>query len=179
MPRLIEIVAYSVATLGDIIALSGEGIVSDPIKEFEKIAHEVEESSFIASHIALRAQRQIFEAVYPRVSLRPADEYAKLPTMVFRPLLPDNVKERCMMSIQAQWQGKAYDIPGVVAGMGLLEIERGLGLNIDANLFAGLHSRWCSELGDDYLRLLGIAPSGADSTIDPQAIVNFLTALSK
>ena len=171
-------VPYTDALPGDVGLLSGVGLLSDAIREAERIGGELTDPSFAPSHAFIFAQDAILEAVFPRVALRAVNEYATLQTRVFRastsmPKIPLSVALR---SIEARWLGTPYDLAGVL-GMSMVELEEALGEHRLSDLLASGQSVWCSELDTDFIdSYLAPTPRLRGSVMSPAALYNWLKA---
>jgi hypothetical protein len=177
MPSFIEI-PYQDALPGDVGLLAGVGLLSDAIRDAERIGGELTDPAFAPSHAFIFAEDAILEAVFPRVALRPANEYATLSTRVFRApaglaKIPLSVALR---SIEARWLGAPYDLAGVL-GMSVVELEEALGQRRLSDLLASGSSRWCSELACDWEdTYLGPIPVLRGNVTSPAALYNWLRA---
>ena len=177
MPSFIE-VPYADALPGDIGLLAGVGILSDAIRDAERIGGELTDPDFQPSHAFIFAQDAILEAVFPRVALRAANEYATLQTRVFRasdsmPKIPLPVALR---SIEARWLGAPYDLAGVL-GMSMVELEEAIGEHRLSDLIASGQGVWCSELDSDFLDTWLTLPAPLRGSVtSPAALYNWLRA---
>jgi hypothetical protein len=175
MANFIEI-PYMAALPGDIGLLAGVGILSDAIRDAERIGGELTDPEFQPSHAFIFAQDAILEAVFPRVSLRAVSEYINLSTRVFRAsdLMPKLPLAVALRSIEARWLGAPYDLAGVL-GMSIVELEEALGEHRLSNLIASGQSAWCSELCCDFIdAYLAPAPALKGSVVSPAALYNWL-----
>jgi hypothetical protein len=175
MPSFIQI-PYQDALPGDIGLLAGVGLLSDAIRDAERIGGELTDSSFEPSHAFIFAQDAILEAVFPRVALRAVSEYATLQTRVFRasdsmPKIPLPVALR---SIEARWLGAPYDLAGVL-GMSMVELEEALGEHRLSDILASGSARWCSELAADWVdTYLAPTPMLRGSVTSPAKLYDWL-----
>ena len=172
-------IAYQFAMPGDIGLLAGAGLISDAIRDAERIGGELTDPSFEPSHAFIFAQDAILEAVFPRVALRPANEYATLATRIFRATtalpaaMPLSVALR---SIETRWVGAPYDLAGVL-GMSMVELEEALGRHRMHDLLASGQARWCSELAADWIDTWSKPiPMLRGSVTSPAGLYNWLRA---
>ena len=177
MPSFIQI-PYQDALPGDIGLLAGVGLLSDAIRDAERIGGELTDPAFAPSHAFIFAEDAILEAVFPRVALRPANEYATLSTRVFRApaglaKIPLSVALR---SIEARYLGTEYDLCGVL-GMSMVELEEALGQHRLSDLIASGQGVWCSELASDFLDTWLTLPAPLRGSVtSPAALYNWLRA---
>lgn len=173
----VQEIEYKDAVTGDIGVVRGNSFLSDLIAEGEVLAHEVT-GNFVATHAFIfSCDNKIFEAVYPRISLREKDEYALLPTRVFRLNgISLEVKQQILWTLEREWLNKAYNVSGLI-GMAGLEITRLLDIFGLRNFLSKKTATFCSELVAFYLKLLGFLLPGQPDTLDPEQIVNFLSTI--
>ena len=175
--------------LGDVGCLHGTGLISNLIIASETAAHEVLDGTtwshcFIAG-CALADDQQsldlsdprILEAVFPKISLSPYDEYDGQTTALFRIGVDPALIQQVLLQVILEYVGRGYDVGGVAFGMAAMELARALCLPADNNVFANQHQAWCSELATDFIQKL-IADPDKPSTEDPQQVYNYLNALT-
>ena len=175
MPNFIQI-PYQDALPGDVGLLAGVGLLSDAIRDAERIGGELTDPAFAPSHAFIFAEDAILEAVFPRVALRAANEYATLQTRVFRasdsmPKIPLPVALR---SIEARWLGAPYDLAGVL-GMSMVELEEAIGEHRLSDILASGSARWCTELDCNWIdTYLAVTSPLTGSVTSPAKLYNWL-----
>lgn len=180
-------VPYEDALPGDIGFLAGVGLISDAIRAAEQVGGELTDPAFQPSHAFIFAQdailqEAILEAVYPRVALRPRNEYAGLSTRVFRASdsMPEIPVDVALGRIETRWLGRPYDVIGVIGikrSMSLVELEEALGDQRLSNVIASGQSVWCSELAADFIDMyLAPTPPLVGSVTSPAKLYNWVRA---
>jgi hypothetical protein len=175
-------VPYEDALPGDIGLLAGVGLISDAIRAAEQVGGELTDLAFQPSHAFIFAQDAILEAVYPRVALRPRNEYAGLSTRVFRASdsMPEIPVDVALSRIERGWLGRPYDVIGAIGikrSMSLVELEEALGDQRLSNVIASGQSAWCSELASDFIdTYLAPVPPLVGSVTSPAKLYNWLRA---
>ena len=175
-------VPYEDALPGDVGLLSGIGLISDAIRAAEQVGGELTDLAFQPSHAFIFAQDAILEAVFPRVALRAANEYATLQTRVFRASdsMPEIPVDVALGRIETRWLGRPYDLIGVIGvkrSMSLVELEEALGDQRLSNVIASGQMIWCSELAADFIdTYLAPVPPLVGSVTSPAKLYNWLRA---